>query len=451
MTSSTVTISDNLHLNTPNYDLPELMEPVSIDSDDSGISDTEIIEVSISDDPDYQETIATTTLNSFHSASTSTTYHKQLSKFILPSPPTRPAHFACDPAWHYDTSKSPVNSDGEEVESSDTEDSEDGAIPELKLKKAKEKKRRKSPAKRDQEANYKKTKAAEALKRTQRVEVGEFANFHALRRRSRGRQPPSHFQRLPAQVRVFYYCFTLKQVEKGLIIQDSKKRPLVHLFPLATIPSNLIETLATSFEEYDNSVIFPNYNYTHKRGDYQVRILGCWFKSGRFLQPYMTAHYRGPHSGIHYKRSDNPHYIAAKRLQKANRNLFQLVEDLIKHNYPVIWEIYSQIKVPAGCHKFAGLFAAVAINKLVQTKVHKDLGDIKWGICVIICWGKFQGGELVFTELRACVPFPAGSIIMFRSAIISHYNMPVDGERYSMVFMTDKNLHKWSEAQSKSG
>jgi len=91
----------------------------------------------------------------------------------------------------------------------------------------------------------------------------------------------------------------------------------------------------------------------------------------------MTAHYRGSHSGIHYKRFHNPHYIAAKRFQNANGDLFQLVQDLIKTYYPDIWEIYSQIRVPAGCYKFAGLFATVAINKMVQTKVYKDLGDIK--------------------------------------------------------------------------
>ena len=67
---------------------------------------------------------------------------------------------------------------------------------------------------------------------------------------------------------------------------------------------------------------------------------------------------------------------------------------------------------------------------MVQTKIHKDLGDIKCGICIVICWGKFCGGELVFTELTSCIPFPPGSIIMFRSAIISHYNLPVFGDRY---------------------
>ena len=156
----------------------------------------------------------------------------------------------------------------------------------------------------------------------------------------------------------------------------------------------------------------------------------------------MTAHYRGPHSGIHYKRLDNPYYMAAKRFKKANHGLFLLVENLIQQHYPDIWKVYSQIQVPPGCNKFAGLFAAVVINKLVQTKIHKDLGDIKGGICIVICWGNFKDGKSVSTELTSCVPFPCGSIIMFRSCIISHYNLSVFGDRYSMVFTTDKNLSK---------
>ena len=135
----------------------------------------------------------------------------------------------------------------------------------------------------------------ETLNQTQHVDVPEYANIHALRRRSRGRQPPSFFQLLPQQVRDRYYCFTLKLVENGLIIHDPKKRVLVPLFPQATIPSHLLSTLETSFQDYECKVSFPKYDYTHKRGDYEIRILGCWFKSGPFLQPYMTGDYHRPH------------------------------------------------------------------------------------------------------------------------------------------------------------
>jgi len=99
---------------------------------------------------------------------------------MLPPPPPRPAHFSGhgQSAWHYyDTAKSSVNSDGEEVGSSDTEDSEDGAISEFSLKKSKGKKRRKSPAKKKQEESYKKTKAADKLEEIQRVELQSLPTF----------------------------------------------------------------------------------------------------------------------------------------------------------------------------------------------------------------------------------------------------------------------------------
>lgn len=123
-----------------------------------------------------------------------------------------------------------------------------------------------------------------------------------------------------------------------------------------------------------------------KRGNYDFRIQRCWFKSERFLKPYMAAYYRGPDSGMHYKRVDNPYYIAPNRFQMANCNLFQLVENLIHQYYPNIWEIYSNINVPAGCNKFTGLFAAVVINKMFCTKIYKDLGHIKGVICYYQLW-----------------------------------------------------------------
>lgn len=412
-------------------------------------SENEHSDIPLENDIDYYESINTVT-NIPADSKPSNTSSLQLHAISLPAPPTRPAHFRCDPAWHYDTAWSPVNSDGEEVEI--VEDSEDGVIAEPSTTRPKQKKmKRKSRASmQNREARhqgYKKTKTSQVVEDATKEWAPEGANIYELMRRQRGHQPTNQFECPIQEIFTQYRTFTRDEVQKGIIIRDSGQRVLVHLFPPETISSALIQTLATSVQEYENSVNFPNYDYTHTRGDYKVHILGCWFKSGRFLQPYMTAHYRGPHSGIHYKRLDNPYYIAAKKFQRANRDLFHLVEDLIRQHHPDIWEVYRKIRVPPGCHKFAGLFAAVVITKLVQTKVHKDLGDIRGGICIVICWGKFTGGELVFTELTSCIPFASGSIIMFRSAVISHYNLSVLGDRYSMVFTTDKNLYKWSNAQ----
>ena len=324
-------------------DIQALLPPVATESDDSGFSDYEEPEQPISQDLDYQSSLLPATQPSIPQPSTSF----ELDGLTLPGPPALPPHYKCNPAWHYDTARSPINSDAEVSNNSDSDDSEENTIVESSSSKKEGRKRKKmAPGyQRNQEA-YKKRKTAEKLEKTQKVEVEEGANFHALRRRSRGHQPPPIFQRPPQEIQRLYSIFTLQQVQNGLIIQDSRHRTLVHLFPLPTLSPNLLETLSTSFQEYDNHLAFPNYNYTHKRGDYQVRILGCWFKSGRFLQPYMTAHYRGPHSGTYYKRLDNPYYVAAKKFQKANRNLFQLVEDLIK----TIILIYGNCIVKSECH-----------------------------------------------------------------------------------------------------
>ena len=336
----------------------------------------------------------------------------------LSQSPPRPTHFRCEPAWHLDEIASPITSDREEMAYS--EDSEEGVVPESSTSRQirrnqKRKARRGRGSKEKQDKKFMRNKTEEVLNETQKVDVEEAVYLHALIQRSRGRQPNNSLEFSPEWLssdQTSFKSFTTQQVQNGLIIRDSIKRVLVLLFSLGIVPSQLLDILASSFQEYDKSVTFPNYNYTHKRGDYQVRVLGYWFNSGRFLKPYMTAHYHGPNSGIHYKRLDNSYYIAAKKFQNANTNLFHCVEDLIKQYHPDIWEVYSKIKVPARCHKFAGIFAAIVINQLVQTKIHKDIGNIKGGICVIICWGKFKGGELVFTELTTCIPFPAGSIVM---------------------------------------
>ena len=154
-------IPDYLKLNPANSDIPELQQPVSADSEDSGASDTEVIEVPISEDLDYQESLSTILAPS--SSATPTTHTKKSYRPSLPQPPERPAYWVCEPAWHWDKKESPVNSDGEEINFSDMEDSEDGAIPEPVLQKGKGKKKRKSAAKKKQEEDFKKQKVEETL------------------------------------------------------------------------------------------------------------------------------------------------------------------------------------------------------------------------------------------------------------------------------------------------
>lgn len=124
-------MSHTPQLELQNYFYLELLEPVSANSEDSGLSHTEAIPIPLTDDLDYQESSSATIPHS--NPTTSTSKSPQASGLILPRPPARPAHWFCDPAWHWDSIKSPDISDveeGEEADISDQDDSEEGAIPE---------------------------------------------------------------------------------------------------------------------------------------------------------------------------------------------------------------------------------------------------------------------------------------------------------------------------------
>ncbi|PUU74716.1 hypothetical protein B9Z19DRAFT_1067992 [Tuber borchii] len=293
------------------HPLPTQATLFEADESDISESDAEFFDIPLEDDPDYQESL-NTTVNMFTHPTSS---HSSIQNhgITLPALPAR---------------------DCEEQEL--LQDSEEGVLilqsNSTEKKKKKKKKRKSHESKQKSEERhqgYKKAKTEAAKKEAFKHQVPKGANLYALIRRAKGRQPTPYFEHSIQDIYTNYRTFSLDEVQHGIIIRDSRQRPLVHLFPPETISTELIQTLASSLEEYDNSVSFPNYDYTHRRGDYQVHILGCWFKSGRFLKPYMTAHYRGPQSGIHYKRLDNSYYIAVKKFQKANYSLFQLVEDLI--------------------------------------------------------------------------------------------------------------------------
>jgi len=253
------TMSNSERLGIQNSDIQKLMPPVSTDSNDSGISDTQEPEIPVSEGLDYQNSLPLPIQPAISRSPTTFALYC----LTLPQPPTRPSHWSCDPAWHYDTARSPINIDGEESNNSDSDNSEEGTILESSSsRKAKGKRKKKAPRNRKNQEAFKKEKTAKMLNKTQKVEVEEGANFHALRRRSQGHQPPPVFQIHPLEVRRLYSTFTLQQVQNGLIIRDSRQRTLVHLFPLATIPANLLETLSSSFEEYNSSLTFSNYDYT---------------------------------------------------------------------------------------------------------------------------------------------------------------------------------------------
>ena len=68
-----------------------------------------------------------------------------------------------------------------------------------------------------------------------------------------------------------------------------------------------------------------------------------------------------------------------------------------------------------------------------------------FSFCVVIPFGKWEGGQLCLYELGLVLDLQAGDFVLFRSDIITHFNLEHTGKRCSIVLSTDKLLVSWAE------
>lgn len=81
------------------------------------------------------------------------------------------------------------------------------------------------------------------------------------------------------------------------------------------------------------------------------------------------------------------------------------------------------------------------INPQVVTKVHRDAGNISYGLCAVAVFGRFnhaKGGHLVFDDLKLIVEMKHGDVVLFPSALLLHWNTPIQSheKRRSIVWWT---------------
>lgn len=98
-------------------------------------------------------------------------------------------------------------------------------------------------------------------------------------------------------------------------------------------------------------------------------------------------------------------------------------------------------------------FASYTLNVGCQSvcNVHVDGCNLSSGLCLVIPSGSFnheKGGHLIFHELRLFFELPAGSIVLFPSAIISHENIGIskDEQRQALTAFTPGRLFQWVDA-----
>ena len=64
-------------------------------------------------------------------------------------------------------------------------------------------------------------------------------------------------------------------------------------------------------------------------------------------------------------------------------------------------------------------------------------------ICALLGFGRWTGGELVLESLGLVIDTHPGNLILFRSNILSHFNLDFDGFRSTLVCQVDISLPRY--------
>jgi len=97
--------------------------------------------------------------------------------------------------------------------------------------------------------------------------------------------------------------------------------------------------------------------------------------------------------------------------------------------------------LPGNNQSLVAPFVSLVLNINVATRGHRDGQDKDF--CVVLPIGDFKGGELVMKEQGIVVELGQGDWIMFTSAHTTHFNMPYEGRRASLVLHSDKAMEQW--------
>lgn len=91
--------------------------------------------------------------------------------------------------------------------------------------------------------------------------------------------------------------------------------------------------------------------------------------------------------------------------------------------------------------------AAFNLGPRMVCTPHHDTKNLSFGICCITALGCFDpvaGGHLVLEELQLVVEFPPGATVLIPSAVVTHSNTTIQGERrYSFTQYASSTLFSY--------
>ncbi|KAF8646079.1 hypothetical protein AX16_007402, partial [Volvariella volvacea WC 439] len=242
---------------------------------------------------------------------------------------------------------------------------------------------------------------------------------------------------------------------KSLIVRDKNKNPLLvvctsledkHRAPLLNYIEALYPNTLQDIPDSTNMDVIPNaeaihfswYNRYSDRGDETTTELNPFL-----LKPGERGHINPaqfvPRSSAELKQ----HREEYEALQSLLTPLFEWQKDQIKSLLP---DIFQQLKVwpdslPLGERSPVYPFGGFVLNFNTCTRIHRDHSDDK--ICTVIPITMCEGGELCFFELGLVLKVETGDMAAFKSADISHFNLPYQGKRASLVSHSDAASKGW--------
>ena len=78
------------------------------------------------------------------------------------------------------------------------------------------------------------------------------------------------------------------------------------------------------------------------------------------------------------------------------------------------------------------------MNINFRTRAHKDVQD--FGLCIAMPFGEWEGGDLVLYELGLVLDLRQGSLCVFKSSIVTHFNLDFTGKRFAIILHTDDKI-----------
>jgi hypothetical protein len=120
---------------------------------------------------------------------------------------------------------------------------------------------------------------------------------------------------------------------------------------------------------------------------------------------------------------------------KGMKHVVKKVHTWLSHTDDEIYNDYCSVQA----ERYFGEAYLMAVLNRGGSGPHYDKMDEHEGLCCVVPYGNYTGGDLVFPELKLRFVVRPGDIIYFRSRELLHENFAVKGHRRSIVFTACHN------------